>query len=279
MIHKDLKIPMPRPASRDLRLKPYWDLIRKHGGSRKKMVDFICSIGGYSSYPRDRFAIEFNVAAYGADLDVDSLWKLVTSPNFEEGPDPKLPPEHMAQAKALFWRVHEEHKEQLWEWGTEEAWEDWKDSDTPYETWLGERVDWEFGLYGRGGKHLCMESCEGIDLKCSPEDLQERLDARETDGEYLVDHAKVRKLFIICVQNTVELTPEKVAREVEYRAAWRLWVSFCEDELPKVIAQYEQRQELSNDAGLILDALSTGPGLLRESFQAICKLADVRIGE
>lgn len=183
----------------------------------------------------------------------------------------------------MFWRVYTEHEKFLWDWAVEEAYEGWKDSDTPYETFACMRVDWEHSMEGRGGGHLCMTECAGIDLECSPEDLEEKLMEREPpSGAYVLPHWKVRDLFIICVQNSVDLTTEKVSGEVEYRAAWRLWVSFCEDEVKTVISEYENRERLSEDAGKIMDALDekiegTDSVLLRTSFKNICALADVKI--
>jgi hypothetical protein len=252
------------------------------------MVDFIAGIGG-GYWDHTRFAISFNIKAYHTDLDVDHLWKMLCSDKMDVGPDPKLPPEHMARAKALFWRVHAEHNERLWQWGCEEAYEGWRDSDTPYETFVGERIEWEYEIHGRSSGHLCMTECAGIDLKRSTEDLEEHLRMQMDDGSWYYTHKQVRALFIICVQNWIDLTPRKVSDEVEYRAAWRLWVSFCEEELKQEIAEYEERESLSESAGEILDILrknaqehgATEAAELDEvaAFKAICKLADVKIGE
>ena len=287
-MHPDLKIKAPR-GSRGLlknRSRDYWDLVRAHGTSRKKMVDFICSIGGY--HTRDiTSAISFNIKAYHADLSVEHLWKMLTSGKMDCGPDHKLPPEHMARAKALFWRVHKEYEDHLWEWGCEEAYEGWRDSDTPYETFAGERVEWRMEVHGRGSGHLCMTECAGLGLECPSDELRSSMN----DEECGITHAQVRKLFIICVQNSVDLTPRKVSDEVEYHAAWRLWVSFCENELKDEIAEYETRAELSDDAdsiyGMLTDVSMMQPDdypysereRLSEAFKAICKLADVKIGE
>lgn len=280
-MHKDLKIAIPRHIKGG-----YWDLVRKHGGSRKAMVDFICGIGGYQS--RDiTSAIEFNIKAYSCDLDVEHLWRMLTSGGMDVGPDPKLPPEHMTRAKALFWRVHKEHEEALWNWACEEAYQGWKDSDTPYETFTGRRIDWDHEVHGRSSGHLCMTHCAGINLEIRTEELGEWLNAKESDGSYVEAHAEVRDLFIICVQNSVDITTEKIDKELEYRAAWRLWVSFCEDELKEEIREYEERDGLSEKAGGIdtfLTQCSRAAGdaispELCEAFKTICKLADVKIGE
>lgn len=287
-MHKDLVIPRPSvKVPKDSHAAEYWKLVRAHGTSRAKMVNFICGIGGYGTH-HIRSAIEFNIKDYYSNLDVENLWKLLCSDKMDVGPDPKLPPEHMALAKHLFWRVHAEHKDSLWEWGAGEAYEDWESSDCPYETFTGIRVNWEWEVHGRSGGHLCMTECAGINLKCSPEDLEEKLLAKAEPGGGLypepwdLPHAWVRDLFIICVQNTVDLDHRKISAEVEYRAAWRLWSSFCEDELTEAIKLYEARETLSEDAGLILEVLKSD-GLVKpetvESFKAICDMAGVKIGE
>lgn len=286
-MHKDLVIPLPSvKVPKDSHAAEYWKLVRAHGTSRAKMVDFICGIGGYGTR-HIRSAIEFSIKDHYSNLDVENLWKLLCSGKMDVGPDPKLPPEHMALAKHLFWRVHAEHKDSLWEWGAGEAYEGWADSDCPYETFAGIRVNWEWQIHGRSGGHLCMTECGRINTECSDDDLRERLEAnRDSAGrwttEYDIAHTEVRNLFIICVQNTVDLDHRKISAEVEYRAAWRLWVSFCEDELTEAIKLYESRETLSEDAGLILEVLKSD-GLVKpetvESFKAICDMAGVKIGE
>lgn len=279
-MHPDLKIKIPRGAY--ARTSEYWKLVREHGGSRASMVDFICGIGGYSDRS-ERFAISFNIKDYHSDLSVENLWKLLCSNKIDAGPEPTLPPEHMARAKALFWRVYEENKDHLYGWARDEAYEGWEDSDTPYETFVGDRrIDWEWEIHGRCGGHLCMTHCAGINLQCSPEELREKLSEKESPTEFTFSHAQVRDLFIICVQNTVDLQSRKISDEIEYRAAWRLWVSFCEDELPVLIEQYEERGRLSEDAGKIIDVLdekidNNDSVLLRTAFKKICQLADVKI--
>lgn len=283
-MNKDLKIKIPRKIPEST--QSYWDLVRAHGKSRKAMVNFICGIGGY--YDRsDHFAIEFNIKDYYSDTSVENLWKLLNSDKMDVGPDKDLPPEHLAQVKALFWRVYEEHKDHVYEWGREEAYEGWADSDSPYYTFVGDdRVDWKWEVQGRSGGHLCMTECEGHSLKLSPEQLEEEMNELD-DGAYLNwSNKDLRSLFIICVQNTVEITGRKISDEVEYRAAWRLWVSFCEDEEEEVIQEYDTRKELSENAGELFkvingdtELMTSLPEELVETFKSICKLADIPIPE
>jgi hypothetical protein len=271
-----LYIRIPRTIPKGL--EDRWDIVRRCNGSRRAMVNFICGIGGYID-GHDRFAIEFNVKAYGADTSEENLWKMLSSGEMDLGPDATLPAGEQAAVKALFSRVYKEHEDYLWDWGQEEAYEGWRDSDTPYETWLGERVEWKMELRGRSGGHLVMTECEGINLKCSEEDLEATL--MEADTPHAMDFVPaetIRKLFIICVQNSVELTSKKAAEEIEYRAAWRLWSSFMEDQIPAMLEAYRNRQQLGSDAAYILrELIGTGNPEARDAFVTICTLADINI--
>lgn len=259
-----------------------WDIVRRCNGSRKRMVEFICGIGGYSSRNM-RSAIAFNVKTYGAIVNEERMWKMLTSGDIDLGPDTDLPEGEQAAVKALFSRVYKEHEDHLMGWGMEEAYEGWKDSDTPYETWLGERVEWEWEPMGRSAGYIGMVACEGIGLECSPEDLEATLMERDTPTALdYIPAEKIRKLFIICVQNYLELTQKAASEEVEYRAAWRLWASFMEDQIPAMLEAYRQRQSLGSDACEILRILedkgrSFKHAGLSDSFKTICTLADITI--
>lgn len=280
-MHPDLKIKIPKrtPADHE-RAKSYWDLVRAHGKSRKAMVDFICNIGGYSTRG-DSFAIEFNIKAYLADLDKDHLWWMLCSGKMDVGPASDWPPEKTAQAMSLFYKAHKEHEDDLWNWGVEEAYESWRDSDTPYETFAGERIEWKWEVHGRGAGHLCMTECEGYSLKGDPEDLRETLMCKD-GGDWDIPHSQVRKLFIICVQNTVDLTPRNIADEVEYRAAWRLWVSFVENELDEAVKEDAEVKALTQAAKHIHECLSQDfedDDKVMAGFKAICTRAGITLGE
>lgn len=294
-MNPDLKIPLRRLCKTDgSRYRAYYDLVRKHGTSRKKMVEFICSIGGYpQSRCQPGSAVSFNIKAYNADLSEENLWKLLCSQDMDVGPSPSLSPEELTAVKSMFSGVYAEHRESLWQWGVEEAYEGWADSDIPYETFTGLRVDWRWEIMGRSGGHLGMTECSGISLTCSTDDLEERLLEREggDNTAYAVPHASVRDLFIICVQNTVDLSPANIREEVEYRAAWRLWVSFCEDEQESVLESSRTRDSLSDTAGTIAgmledrghmqsdDYTDTHRSDLLRDFKTLCLLAGVKIGE
>lgn len=259
------------PRKIDPAVADRWALIRKHGRSRKAMVAFICGIGGYDR--RDRFAIEFNIKAYNARLDADTLWGMLTSGKMDVGPDNINDPVELGIVRAMFNKAHASCEQRIWEMAVESTYENWADSDTPQETWLGERVEWKWEVHGRSGGHLCMTECEGINLKLSTEDLEEALNESDEDG-FVIPTDRVRKLFIICAQNTCEITADRIAREMEYQAAWRLWVSYVEDDVEAAVELYRHRQHLAESVEDVL-RLVGGNSEAVETVKALCKLAAV----
>jgi hypothetical protein len=121
------------------------------------------------------------------------------------------------------------------------------DSDCPKYNFAGlfEPMDWKFGFAGRGGKHLVMTEWDGYSTECRPEELEERLNEREEgfNGDYAIPHSSVRTLFMICVQNTLEMTPKKASAEVEYQAAWQFWVNIVEPEIDQKIKELLDAEE------------------------------------
>lgn len=263
-------------------VKPYYDLVRKHGRSHKSMVEFICNLDDYNTRGAN-YAISFNVKDYQSKTDVDNLWKVATTKTDHAGVYAEMSVQHKAFMEAAFRATYAANADYVHGWGLEEARESWVDSDTPYETWLGERVDWSWTFEGRQGGHLCMTECEGINLKMRADDLREMLMGRD-DNAWAIDTAFVRKLFIICVQNTVELKNEKISEEVEYCAAWRIWV-MAESDFDATVTYREERDELRESAKLIrsylaghLDVEDGGDADAQTAFEKICMLADVQIG-
>lgn len=264
------------PGKIDPRAKPYWDLIRKHGGSRTSMVNFITDIGGY--YCRDgRFAIEFNVSAAYANLEADNLWKLLNSDDIDVGPSGSESPAELEILKTLFLKAHAESEDTLWSEACADAYRSWSESDVPYETFMGTRVQWSWGLYGRGGKHLCITECAGWDLRSPVEDLREDMMRRDSSG-YDIDTKHVSELFVLCVQNTVDLTTERVAREVEYQAAWRLWVSDIEPQMEAALELHRHRQVLAESVESLLLHLNTEQDHT-ETVKSLCLLAGIVVKE
>ena len=207
--------------------KQYRALVRAHGKSRKAAVNFICGIGGYSDR-HTHYAVEFNVKAYGCNLDMKTMY----GHEAREGVTELYLKLQNDGERGLLYNMFAEHVKEsevtLWERATQDAWESFEEDEGTF--WGGD-MDAEFHLAGRSGGHLVVSRCGQLDLRKSPEDLEEKLLGR--DGEsivssYAVPDSQVAHLFLLCVQLTVDWPRSAVDREVEYRAAWLLWSSFDE---------------------------------------------------
>jgi hypothetical protein len=274
-----LRVPRINPKLNTRKLTaPYWNLVRLHGGSRKKMVDFICNIGGYYADRGERFAIEFNISADKANLDYDHLLS-----RYRDGDaDNVIPtdPAHAAIYERCFKEAYDEAGNNLWVSACEDAYQSWSDSDTPYENWTGVRIKWQWDVRGRSGKHLCMTECAGIDLKRREEDLRETLMERESlsiTSPFCVAAEDVVKLFIVCVMNTVEITRESIGKEVEFQALWLL-ARNAEAEAEPLCEEYDERESLKEPASTIRELLSgyaQSRPELAAAMDKICKLAGV----
>ncbi len=75
----------------------------------------------------------------------------------------------------------------------------------------------EMGLYGRGGKHLCVSKFEGIKLDMSSADLAEAI--RDTEEDQGYSNKWCHKLLAMMHVWEEMFTPEKASTEVEYQAA------------------------------------------------------------
>jgi hypothetical protein len=85
---------------------------------------------------------------------------------------------------------------------------------------IAEYFDVEFGLYGRCGKHLCVESFEGHELNnISSDDLA---DAIETGDPEAYSNRWCRNLCAMIEEWDEMFTSINASRELEYQAAYRL---------------------------------------------------------
>jgi hypothetical protein len=84
-----------------------------------------------------------------------------------------------------------------------------------------------YGLYGRGGKHLCVEEFEGKSLKVSNETLADRL-RDDSECEYHgYSNQWCRKLLAAMDLWSFEFTSKKASEEMQEQIAWEL-VSWSE---------------------------------------------------
>lgn len=195
--------------------------------SRRAKVNYITSIGGYSDR-HTRFPLEFMVGVYYADLDFDSIWsRIEKSDEWEWGArKPDL-------VKFCVKDVCREFGNDLWTHAVEDACRSLTECDTYRMLWDGTPIDVEFGLYGRGGKHLCLTSFEGIILTGMSEDGLEELlmtqgaygyddvcdkDTLKNGWEWTIDSKTLDKLYRYVRQCEIDFTSKKASREVEYQA-------------------------------------------------------------
>ena len=259
--------------------------------SRKAKVDYLTDIGGYHSR-NGAYPLEFNVAAY-ADLDFDTLWKLLLEERQTEYPADTT-------KRALFEfaarKAYADCSAHLWEWAVEDAQRGLFDCDTYLMLWDGDKpLDVKLGLHGRGGKHLCIEEFEGLTLRGkSPEDLGELLMCQQgPGGEDVYDEPRLRKdfewqissdrldtLYRYVRQCEIDFTPDRAETEVEYQAAYHLgqradelYAALFGDTDEKVTAK------LTDDAREVLAALPDLTKELAGSFARLCAAAGLDLGD
>jgi hypothetical protein len=262
--------------------KERYDLIRRYGTSRKRMVEFITSIGGYSD--RDgRWPIAF-IVKMNPDLDADILWK-IASKECDFGIH-AWPAAKQTVAEHLFREKHAEHEQHLWEWGQEDMVRSAQEDDWFYSTWLGTEERFEWSLRGRSGGNLVIDKFAGIHMRNM--NLEEALNEK-WDRDFVISTAKVVKLFEFCVQWTCELKRERLEKECQYKAAWTLWANICEPEFDGRWKAYETRERLADEADELLTIVKvhcetrTGGGSAGcwevETYRTICQLAGIQLKE
>lgn len=201
-------------------LKPRTSILRIWGGSRKRMVAWLTDNGGYATR-HTRYALEWTVGAYLADLDKDRLEHWVNKlwrEGYLDVEECNLPAFiQMAE------RMYDQHKEHMWEWGVEGAVRTLTDSDCYTSTFTGLcGLPVTYTLEGRGGKHLCMDTFRDINLHQSPDDLEADLLEKDDYGDYVVSHEHLIELFLLCIEAQVCFTTEAASEEVETEAWWVL---------------------------------------------------------
>jgi hypothetical protein len=219
----------------------YLHVVRKHGSSRAKAVAYITSIGGYSDR-HSRYPLMWSAKAYRAKLDIATLYSHDAASDFSHLRDECGNDGERGVLYQLFYTAYQEHKDQLWDWGTEEAWETFKEDTS---TFWGQDVSHTWHLLGRSGGNAVLAEFDGATMSGSPEELEETLmerpdkDTLGVAAEFNVDHIAVVDLFLYCVQIGVDWdNPDAVGKEVEFRAAWRLWAMISESELEEALATY-----------------------------------------
>ncbi len=265
--------------------KPYWDIVRKYGSSRMAMVRYLDGISEYSTR-HTRYAFSWNVKDYYSDLDVDNLWSIACKEDIRAGHDVTIADSEMGMFEQAFRSAYEKVKESLHENAYADMRDSWDGTDEPYENFSGERIEWEWEFEGRQGGHLCAKNITvkkangayaSLDMRQDHDDVI-CLMAERDSGEFVIDTAVVRALFILAVQMSKIADSRAISSEVEYRAADYVYRQAI-DEFQELREYRAQRDSLGEDAQrmrAILTSQFTGnDDALIASFDAICKLADV----
>lgn len=246
---------------------------------RKLLIEKLEANGGYSSGYHDRFAIEYTVGLYYADTDIEDLAKVGEE---HHGLDMKL---FELIRDDLDWDGDKEwqHAQEDMYWGLKNgddcAWTTYSLATAnmfglPYDAfpkkykrltnecayypaskpgWILDNpytclnFDAKFGLYGRGGKHLCIEEFEGVKLKLSNQELIESIE--DPDRYYgAPDYSNTwcRNLLAMMTEWEVMFTSKNASKELEYQMAYRLATLMEEHVETEEFASkiWQQRQNL-----------------------------------
>ncbi len=180
--------------------------------SRKAMIDYLCNVGGYYAGRSEIYVLSYEVSAC-PDLTFEALLKC-------SGDVPAAPtPEWLMFAREIYERV----EMTLWEAGIDGAQETVMGGDAYRMQWDAEApfaIDFTFA--GRGGKHLCIKSFEGVNLCLRGEEFGELLEARSFRW--------IRNLYKMCRQWEVDFSRKRVEAEVQYQAAFALFANHVEPE-------------------------------------------------
>lgn len=258
--------------------------------SRKAKVDYITDIGGY--YSREgRFPIEFNVAAYSANLDFASLWDTILKSGEVSSDTDK---QALKDAAAL---AYKECSPYLWDWALEDAARNINETDCYRMLWdQPENLDVKLELWGRGGKHLCIAEFEGMTLRgLSEDELGEKLMHQSGDTkdgwdevciesrlrrgwEWTISNKAVDALYRYVRQCEVDFTPQKAGAEVQYQAAWHLQ-RVAEEKLDALTKMRADREALLAAAKTVGEAIDYADEKLMLAFGTLLRAATLDVGE
>lgn len=211
---------------------------------RKMLADKIEANGGYCSDRWTRYAIEYNVGLYYVDLSPEKLYKLAVKEGITNRPYLEIKWDQDSEyewaqqnaargimdgddcayssydvptsirfglpyfKKRRYIRRTNEcafYPAKVSGWIIKDQY-----ADTSFEV--------EFGLYGRGGKHLCISKFEGYPLDMRSEDLAEAIRDTEEDQGYSNRWCQ----NLLAMMNVWEemFTPEQASEEVMRQAAY-----------------------------------------------------------
>jgi hypothetical protein len=175
--------------------------------------------GGYSTGYHDRFALSFNVGLYHVNMSKEHIYKVMCETHGHE----PMPANYQ-------W-----DEQRQYDWAQETTCYMLNDDDgrrtygeatgVKYGLPRGEHYfEVKFGLYGRGGKHLCVERFEGHRLdRISAGALAAEI-RDHSAGSTTYSNEWCRNLLAMIDEWTEIFTPKNASDEVEYQAAYQMHV-------------------------------------------------------
>lgn len=217
---------------------------------RKLLVQAIGFNGGYSRGYHDRWALSWEVGLYYANLDKNHIYEVMKKdvgdepmhPDLEWDPEQQwmrgqedlaeglndddgrrtYSPETAARHGLPYHKFPRRFKryegEIVYYPAKLKGWI----LDDPYEC---KYFDVEFGLAGRGGKHLVVERFEGINLALSSDELIERI---EDQSNWHFSNQWCRNLLAMIDEWDKMFTSKNASKELEYQAANRMYCELCD---------------------------------------------------
>lgn len=194
--------------------------------SRDAIIAWIKENTADRYYDHENCPFCFNVKVYRVDFDFDHLLKI-----YREQQDGNKHDDWLAEARQRW----EEHKDNdLWEWAVENCREAFccgsdgtPNQDTYRTLWDGTELDVSYSFRGRSGGWLSLDRFQGWTLTDFPEALTK------------MSYKELRQLYQLIVMLVHDLRREAIRAEIEYQAAWALFVNVCSDLTEK---EYPQRK-------------------------------------
>lgn len=216
---------------------------------RKLLAQKVYSNAGYSAGRGETYAIEYNVGLYYVDLSPEKMHKLAVEQGYTDLPLIDFPWDQNSEfeyaqqdaARSIYdgddctYRSYgvaesirfglpyftEYHKRKIKRRTNECAYYPAKVSgwiiESPY---ANVEFEVEFGLYGRGGKHLCVTEFEGRKLNMTSDTLADDILNSEDHGYNGYTNKWCQKLLAMMHVWEEYFTPHKASAEIEFQAAY-----------------------------------------------------------
>ena len=172
-------------------------------------------------YDHEKCPFCFNVKVYSVDLEFDHLLKI-----YREEQDGNEADDWLPEARQRW----EKHKEvDLFNWALEDCRDGVSDSDVYNQLWDGTPVNATYTFRGRNGGWLSLDKFLGWTFASRDSDFPEALAE--------MDYKELRQLYQLIAMLKHDLRRAAIEKEVEYKAAWALFVNVCSDLTDKVYPQ------------------------------------------